>query len=120
MKTILFLIFISLSSTIYSNECNKYNISIKALNNAETIEQIPVAVLAHYQQAEVLEKDIVGDFSLLRKANTLSKKLYWSFKNDTNKTNNFMAMIESGRGCAEELFVKTYDEKKLININITN
>lgn len=111
MKNIIVLIFISFSLPLYSSECDKFNLNKEDLNDPELIARIPLPVIAHYQQGEVLEKDILGDFSLLKKAKTASKKIFWTLKNQDHKIKIFEEMVESGKGCAEELFSKTYNQK---------
>lgn len=110
MKTLISTVIFSLSISAYAGECEKFNISKADLKNPLAVEKMPESILTHYQQVEATESDFVADISLLRKAQSTPKKIWWKLTDSSDsKVNNFVKDMTSGRGCAEELFTKLYD-----------
>jgi hypothetical protein len=110
MKMIISTIAFSLSLSVYAGECDKFQISKADLSNPLAVEKMPEIILTHYQQPKATESDFVADISLLRKAQSTPKKIWWSLTDSSNeKINAFVKDMESGKKCAEELFIKTYD-----------
>lgn len=110
MKFVISSTLFLISFSVYAGECDKFQISKADLNNPRAIEKMPEIVLTHYQQTNVTDNDFIADISLLRKAQSTPKKIWWTLTDSSNKKmKNFDDSMESGKACAEELFSKTYD-----------
>jgi hypothetical protein len=110
MKIFLTTTLLLLNLNLLANECDQYKVTKEDLLNPMKIEQIPEAILAHYQQSEFRPIDTIGDFSLFRKAASTPKKIYWTLTNNLKKRNQFAEKISKGKNCAEELFEITYND----------
>ncbi|MFA6237957.1 MAG: hypothetical protein WC635_11555 [Bacteriovorax sp.] len=109
---LIFLFTLFFSHALLAGDCEKFNISKDQLENVFIVENIPEEILSHYQQTVPMEKDLVGDFSLLKKGMSTPKKIFWSVKGDSSKAVSFAEKISSGKACAHELFPKIYGEEK--------
>lgn len=110
MKKLFLALTIISSLASFASDCDQFNVTREDLLDVKKIEKMSESILAHYQQTEYMPKDVVGDFSLYFKAASTPKKIFWTLKNDMPKRVNFWKFIESGKGCAAEIFNRIYNQ----------
>ncbi len=107
------LLLIIFSINIYAFECDKFGITKNDLHDVEKLENLNEGVLAHYQQVNANEFDLVSDFALFKKAKSTARKIFWGLTKNSEKLDNYYQMLNDGKECARELFPALFGEEKI-------